>query len=350
MDTKNLHYFIFSIIVVGVLGYVSTQINKKMDTTENDEYKIIKNYLLNDSPLYGHNRPKIWIHTKYEINARKWRDFYSRNSTDLNQPYIHFTIKSIIDHCGDDFNVCLIDDQTFSKLIPSWDIDIAILPEPIKSHYRELGLAELVYFYGGMVVPNTFLCLKNLKELYDECAQKEQPFVCENINRTTNLVKQREKMAFMPDVFFMGAVKNDPVLLELVDYLKKRNQTSHFTNELELVGDTSYWCLLMADKGKLQVINGELIGVKNRKKKPILLEDLLEENFLDLSPYSYGIYIPEAEVLKRTKYQWFAVLPVEQILDSNLIIAKYFQSSIVDTTSEYMKKNVKSSYKSVVAI
>ena len=26
--------------------------------------------------------------------------FHSRSSTDLNQPYIHLTIKSIINHCG----------------------------------------------------------------------------------------------------------------------------------------------------------------------------------------------------------------------------------------------------------
>ena len=39
---------------------------------------MIKLYLLNDSPLYGQNKPKIWIHSKYELNARKWRDFQSR--------------------------------------------------------------------------------------------------------------------------------------------------------------------------------------------------------------------------------------------------------------------------------
>lgn len=356
MYNQNLQYFVFSIIVVGVLGYASTQINKKMDTTEKDEYKIIKNYLLNDSPLYGYNRPKIWIHTKYEINSRKWRDFYSRNTTDLNQPYIHFTIKSIIDHCGDDFNVCLIDDQTFSKLIPSWDIDISTLPEPLKGHYRELGLMELVYFYGGMVVPNTFLCLKNLKNLYDECIQTEKPFVCEKLNKTVDLINQKTKSPFIPDVFFMGGVKNDPTILRLVDYLKNRNQKSHFTSELELKGDTSNWCLSMAKSGNIQIIGGELIGVKTQQNKPILLENLLEENYLDLSPNSYGIYIPEDEILKRPKYQWFAVLPIEQILDSNIIIAKYFKTSIVDTSNEYLKNNkknhinIKTIHKSVVAL
>jgi hypothetical protein len=47
-----------------------------------DEYEMVKQYLLNESPLYGYNRPKIWIHSKYEVNSRKWKSFYSRNSTE----------------------------------------------------------------------------------------------------------------------------------------------------------------------------------------------------------------------------------------------------------------------------
>ena len=49
-------------------------------------------------------------------------DFHSRNTNNLNQPYLHLTIQSIIDHCSNDFHICLIDDDSFSKLIPEWDI------------------------------------------------------------------------------------------------------------------------------------------------------------------------------------------------------------------------------------
>ena len=181
---KNTKYYIFMAVVVLVSGIFASKLKQSFET--NDEYELIRKYLLNDSPLHGHNRPKLWIHTKYEINARKWKDFYSRNTTDLNQPYIHLTIKTIIDHCGDDFNICLIDDQTFSKLLPSWDIDISTLAEPIKSHFRELGLAQLIYYYGGMVVPNSFICKKNLKPLYDNGISGNKAFVCENTNHYTN--------------------------------------------------------------------------------------------------------------------------------------------------------------------
>ena len=123
-DKNNIKHYLFAISLVVVASYVGNKFKDYYIDDSKQEYDMIKLYLLNDSPLYGENKPKIWIHSKYEINARKWRDFHSRNTNDLNQPYINLTIQSIIDHCSQDFHICLIDDQTFSKLIPGWNIDI----------------------------------------------------------------------------------------------------------------------------------------------------------------------------------------------------------------------------------
>jgi len=335
--SKNISYYLVTFAIILGSSYLIGKYTQAFES--NDEYEMIRKYLLNDSPLYGYNRPKLWIHTKYEINSRRWKDFYSRNTTDLNQPYIHLTIKTIIDHCGDDFNICLIDDQSFSKLLPSWDIDLANVAEPMKEHFRELGLCQLIYFYGGMVVPNSLVCLRNLKDFYDTACSTNMPFVCENINRNVNNLKQKHKMLFVPDLYFFGAAKNDPTMLELVDYLKKRNQSPHFSSEVDFVGDSSQWCLEAINKQKMTLVGGELTGVKTQDRKTILLEDLMEEGFLNMHKSAVGIYIPADEVLRRPKYQWFAVLPSEQILKSNMIISKYLMASIVDTTSEYSKSN-----------
>ena len=343
--SKNASYYLVTFVILAASSYL---IGKYVQAFEpNDEYDMIRKYLLNDSPLYGYNRPKLWIHTKYEINSRRWKDFYSRNTTDLNQPYIHLTIKTIIDHCGDDFNVCLIDDDSFSKLLPSWDVNLATMAEPMREHFRELGLCQLILFYGGMVVPNSMVCLRNLKDFYDTACTLNQPFVCENINRNTNCLKQKQKMLFVPDLYFFGAAKNDQTMLELVEYLKKRNKSVHFSSEADFVGDTSQWCLSKIDQQKMTLVGGELVGVKTEDRKTIVLEDLMEEGFLKMHKNAVGVYIPADEILRRPKYQWFAVLPSEQILSSNMIISKYLAASIVDTTSEYHKS---SEIKSVVSI
>ena len=211
LDRKNIYYYLIAFSFIIFANYFGTKI-KNFFEEKNNDYELIQKYLLNDdSHLEGvKSKPKIWIHTKYEINARKWKDFYSRNTTDLNQPYIHLTIKTIIDHCADDFNICLIDDETFSKIIPNWDIDLPRVTEPIKSNMREFALTQLLYIYGGMIVPNTFLCTKNLKSLYYNGINGNKPFICENINHTCNLLKSKKRKTFVPDTFFKYTVI-DPV-------------------------------------------------------------------------------------------------------------------------------------------
>ena len=326
------------IVVVGVFSYYGENVKKLFTITEPDEYDMIKKYLLNDSPLYGFNKPKIWIHTKYDLNARKWRDFYSRNSCDLNQPYIHLTIKSIIHHCGDDFHICLIDDETFSKLIPTWDIQLSSIAEPLRSQYRQLGLAQLIYYYGGMLVPNSFLCKRNLKDMYDLGIDGNKPFVCEAVNRSTNMAVKGGNALFLPDTYFMGAKKNDPVIKEYVDYLHTRSKNGHITASYDFLGDTSIGCAGSVQMGRMNLIGGEFIGIKTNKRKPVLIEELMEDNFLDLNENMYGIYIPEDEILLRPKFSWFAVLSTEQLLETNIFIAKHIKASMMDSLTIYRKK------------
>lgn len=342
-NKMNQYLMMFGIVVI--CSYIGNRLNQSFQNK--DEYDLIKKYLLNESPLYGFNRPKLWIHSKYEKNARKWKDFYSRNTTDLNQPYIHLTIKTIINHCGNDFNICLIDDDTFSKLIPSWDIDLTNVAEPMKSQYRELGMMQLLYYYGGMVLPNSTICLKNLKEFYNEGISGNKPFVCENNNRTMNLLKQKQKLLFTPDISFMGAPKNDETIKELIEFMKKTYSSPHFSSEMDFLGVTSQWCIESIQQNKMNLILGQRIGTKTQNRKPILLENLMEEDYLDLSNDTVVIYIPREEILNRPKYQWFAVMSGEEILKSNMIVSKYLQASIVDSTNEY---HAPTEMKSVVAI
>lgn len=330
--TTSLMFFGAAIVI----GYIVNKFTPEYK--DSNDYEIIKKYVLNDSPLYGHNRPKLWIHTKYEINSRKWSDFYSRNSTDLNQPYIHLTIKSIINHCSNDFNICLIDDETFSKIIPEWKIDVLRAPEPFKSHYRELGLAQLLQHYGGMVVPNSFICTKPLIDFYEESIEGNRPFVCERICRTSNQFRKSAKSTFCPDTFFMGAPKHNETMTELVEYLQQHNKHPLFNEESEFLGYSSHWCTEAIREGKMNLICGRRIGTKTNKRAPILLEDLMEESALDLSPDCVGVYLPGDDILTRPKYQWFATMSSRELLETRLIVVKYLKKSMEPGRFEYHRE------------
>lgn len=345
-EANKIYYYLFVFSFLAIVNYFAANVKKSWFEKDSsaDEYKIIQQYLLNDSPLYGYNRPKLWIHSQYARNARQWDSFSSRSNTGLNQPYLHLTIKSIINHCGDDFNVCLIDDDSFSKLIPVWNIDITSLADPMKSRARELGMLYLLHYYGGILVPNSFLCVRNLKNLFDTGTANNTPFVCEHRNRgVTPAAYNGKKLGFVPDIRFMGARKNDVVVKDMMDSFKKQFP---FTNHKDDRGTAAAasgfhatenpawavaYCLDAIRAGRIALVDGSRIGIKTNKRKAVLIEHLLEDGFLDLPETVDGIWIPAEEILTRTKYAWFAVLSSEEILTSNTALKNYFAASIVDS-------------------
>lgn len=339
-QSKNMNHYIFALVLIVGASYVGNKFKNYFVENKEVEYDMIKEYLLNDSPLYGFNKPKLWIHSKYELNARKWLDFQSRNNNNLNQPYIHLTIQSIIDHCSHSFHICLIDDETFSKLIPGWDIQLSTLADPMKSNLRTIGLMKIMHIYGGMVVPDSFLCTKNLLELYEENIASTKPFMCESLNRSVSM-NDKKRPVFVPDFYFMGSVKRDPTLGLIIDCLIENNQNGHFTNECKFIGESQRKCMDLINDGKVNIVDGKAIGIKTVKNQPILLEDLVEEKYLDIAGDSVGIYIPRDEILVRTKYQWFAVLSKAELLQSNMAIVKYIKASQVDA-SEHVNNTMKS--------
>jgi hypothetical protein len=162
-----------------------------------------------------------------------------------------------------------------------------------------------------------------------------------------NLMKHKNKLLFTPDISFMGAPKNDETIKELIEFMKTTYRNPHFSSETDFLGVNSQWCMEAIVKNKMNLIMGQRIGVKTQGRKQILLENLMEEDFLDLSNDTVAIYIPREEILNRPKYQWFAVMSGEEILKSNMIVSKYLQASIVDSTNEY---RAPTEMKSVVAI
>ena len=219
---------------------------------------MIQKFLLNDSSLARSKKPIIWIHLEFEKNSRLWSSFFSRNTYELNQPYLHLTIKSIIDKCGDDFNICLIDDDSFTKLIPGWTINLHSLASPIKQNIRQLAITKLLYNYGGMLVPASFTCFKNLHELYTNTLQETDAFVFQNVNHnsTSSMVN------FFPNSNFMGCEKKSDIMEEMVQSLEHLN-SQDFTNESTFLGTVNRWLYEKCTKGEISLLSASKIGCKD---------------------------------------------------------------------------------------
>jgi len=316
---KNYMNYIYLLVVLMIVWFLYNRYEDKRQREENTEnYNDIQKYLLNDTDLAKEKKPILWIPITYDYNSRNWISFGSRSSFELNQPYMYLTVKSIINKCQESFRICLIDDDSFAKLIPGWSVNMKTISTPVLDYIRSLATAKLLYIYGGMIVPPSFLCMKDLIELYNMGTSGDKMFVCETVDR--NITSTTHE--FYADTSFMGSPKENPVMKELIDFIQ-RKVSSDYTAQAEFLGDFNRWCNTRAKKGQVILIPGKLVGTKTMNDETILVDDLLSNDYIDLYPQAYGIYIPAKEILNRRHYEWFARLSPKQVLESNVIISKY---------------------------
>lgn len=317
--------YVFSLAALFGAAVLYDKYKSKLKTEDEfDQYDIVKKFLLNESPLgYNINKPILWVHMVYDINSRWWPSFGSRNTDCLNQPYQYLTIKSLIDKCGEDFNVCLIEDNTFSKLLPNWTINMQVVADPVRSKLRELALTKLLYTYGGFVLPSSFLSFRNLKPMYDKgTANNSKMFVGELIDRKST----SEQVNFFPSTKFMGCAKECDMMKEYMTYLESLISVD-YTSESDFLGSYNRWCYEKITQGKINMISADELGAKDNRNKAITLEMLIGNSFFELAPNAQGLYIPADELLKRTNLQWFTRLSAKQVLESDTMVGKFLLTS-----------------------
>ena len=322
-DSNNYTNIILIIGLMFIFAYLYNRYQNKQDKLNmTDNYEAIRQYLLTDPDTDGNlgnvKKPILWIPVHYEYNSRSWLSFGSRSSFDLNQPYLYLTVRTIISQCSNSFHICLIDDKSFDKLLPGWKIKMDKVSGSTIEYARQLGLAKLLHEYGGLIVPPSFVCMRDLIGLYDMAENNNKMIICETINRNiTSTTKE-----FFPNMNFMGAPKGCQIVGELVDFIE-RTMKKDYTAAAEFLGEFDRWCEYRVRKNQIIKIDGKLIGTKDMNDKMVLIDDLLSNEYIDFYAEAYGIYIPADEVLNRRHYEWFARMSQEQVLNGRVIICKY---------------------------
>jgi hypothetical protein len=318
-----VNYIITLIILIGTgIIYDKYKIKNKIDE-DIDNYELIKKYLLNDSSLANAKKPILWVHINYEENARHWHDFVSRKSTDLNQPYLYLSISSIINHCGESFNIVLIDDNTFNKILPGWSHELNRLPDPIKGHFRQLAISQMLNNYGGMIVPSSFICMKDLIKIYYDGIEKTGMFVGEFVNK--NVTSQYGVSNFYTTTSFMGCKKENPYMQDLIKHIEILISTD-YTDEMNFQGKINSVCNKFVLEHKATLIDGCDLGIKTTRNEPIAIDDLLGNTYIKFKKNIYGVYIPADEILKRSKFEWFSRMNINQVLNRDTIVGKLLLS------------------------
>lgn len=313
-----IKYMSFFVIML-VLGMLYERYERKFNASDaSREHDLIQKYLLNGGTgLVG--KPILWIHIKHSVNQRWWPSFHSRNTRRLNQPYILSCIKSAVRHCSESFNICLIDDNSFGKLIPGWKINLEKLADPIKCHVRTLALSKLLYYFGGMLLPSSTAVMKDLKPMHDIALASRECFTAETVNRAVTA----ESMELFPDVSFLGCKRHSPVMKRIISFLKTLNSTD-YTSESDFLGQANRYLYKECKDKQMTLVGGATIGTRTASGTPVMLEDLMGNSFMELDDEKLvALYIPAREVLNRKRWQWFARLSEIQLRDCNNMAAKY---------------------------
>ena len=319
MSFSNLTVSIF--VILGMLIIYDKISKHDRLVSESKQYK---QYLVNQDGVENIDikKPILWVHVTNHQNARWWQSFYSRNSEYLNQPYLFLTIQSIISKNREDFNIALIDDDSFSKIIPGWSHDVSKMADPIRTHMRTIALTKLLSLYGGLLVPNSFACSRPLIDLFHDGLADKDMFVCEDI--PSSVVSNTN--IYYPNIRFMGCVTKSPTMMKLNNYVVN-TVSGNYTDEISFSGVITKYCHQLAINREINIISGSKIGIKKQDNTPVELDDLFNSKVIELDPASFGLYVPEDRILQRIKYGYFPRMSVKQVLESQIFVGKFISST-----------------------
>ena len=329
--------------ILGALSYVSKELkNKEDDVNKQFNSNSVNQYLLEHDDIIKSKKPILWIHIPREVNARNWKNFGSPNSKDLNMPFIYLTVRSIIEKCGQSFTICLIDDDSFAKLLPGWEINMDKLRSPILDNVRTMGFLKLLYLYGGLICPNSFLCQRDMIDLYNLSYTNSIAVSFEKKNNGSSNISSE----YVPDVRFMTSYPQNETIKQLCSFMEEliSKDNTHESSFLERIG---MQCEKYVQSQQISKHNGSLIGIKKHNNKDVQLEDLLGSDFVEFDGAKYGIYIPD---IKRRKYEWFNYLNAYEIMTSDTTIGKQIlitlgeelvaQTGVEETPNFDIEKNI----------
>lgn len=281
-------------LLLFIIKYFYNKYNLHLVKTDYDE----KVKLLNNHIVYS-NKPNIWIMVPNDINSRKWDSFGSRTSKNLNVPFINMCIDSIVEKCGDSFTINIVKDSSFSEFIPDWKYTVKNAPDIERIKLRKLGLLKLVYYYGGLIVPCSFFCEKNLIDLYDD-----QPVSFEVTNKSIT----NDQKLFLPTIDFFCAKKHNKFVEKLINQYEL--EENNVTNKLGY----------LLKKHSI-VVDGKYIGTKTKQNRTVFIDDLFNNVELLDKGERYGVLLPYDDLLNKSKYSWFSRMSYAQIKNSKLFIS-----------------------------
>lgn len=320
------YYKLISVFAaVTLVGYLYDKYNaRRQREAHSNHYDIVRKHLLGEKTLHLEpHKPTIWVHLDHEVNDRAWASFGSRNSSDINYPFVVAALTTLVDRCAADFNVCFLNDESFRHLVPYWEVDISRLTGGTRDLARTLALTKVLHKYGGMVVPCGALVGRSLLPMYEEMTaggrgSSADMFACElpvanSLHRKLRTFISHKCMGCAPRSKAMKRYSDEVAHLMSRDYTSE----SAFTGELDRLLHRA------ATEGAVRLVNGRVVGVLDERDDVVTVERLFSHTPV---PFDFGrmvmLLVDVEAIARRGKYEWFARLERDALLDMGVVVTE----------------------------
>lgn len=293
-------YIVLFIVLFIFLNYNYYKQKRREHIEEKKKEELpLESFFYHPDLLSKSKRRKIWVYLPLEKNARVWENFGSRTSNRIHLSVLNLCVKSIIDWCSQSYDIILFTDQDICEILKT-KVDLSTLSGDVLEKHRQLYILEILYEYGGILVPPTLYLRNNLKtqDLGDRW------YVCDTVN--TNHVSGSSRI---PSCVIMGTPVQDAQLREYIDSLYKEDKEEYNGN---------YFL-----KNKIFVVDGTVFGTKDKSGQNVSLDDLMSNKKIALPEHNVGLYMPCKELLTRNYYKWYCKMSERQVLKTNCAFSYY---------------------------
>ena len=306
-------------IVTIILLYIIKNFQEKPTNPELylEDDNLMNYYFNNYTNIDNLSNQKIFIHLPYERNERKWINFGSRSSKELNNDLIVLSIRSIIRSCGNKYNIILYDNHSVKQLLDEEnDSDLCNInnPEMLSGvdlkQWESYCKAKILYKYGGIVMSPYFI--------FRNCPP--EPTLFPNKFTITSLSNEgmnvSNKKSIPTSCYIISAPKNDDNVKAYINYLEMLC-TNHYTVDHKKF-DKSFEKLYL-----LNMYHPKLLGNIDINDNQIYVSDLIDNKKIELAYDHFCVFINMDVLQKSPKLNWILRLDEDEIKKSNTFIGKY---------------------------
>jgi hypothetical protein len=179
-------------------------------------------------------------------------------------------------------------------------MDLSLLSGDVLEKHRYLNTLEILYEYGGILLPPTLYLRNNIKHQ----DAMDRFYVCDMVNTNNSSMSRRQ-----PSSVIMGAPTKDPQLREYIDFVNIQGKEEFEENYFK-------------DK-EVFILDGSIFGTKTKDKKDVTLDDLMSNKKLKFPEYNVGLYMPCRELLDRNFYKWYCKMSEKQVLSTHCAFSYY---------------------------